>query len=120
MNEGSSHVTSGGTATAETTPLLQAGGATAVTLAATAEPARWRGGDDAGDDETENPDRPRGFGFAVAYGCILLGDFSVGYVSFFLGVEYLLHTSLCHNPPLWLRHSSLTDTPHPLPRTRAV
>lgn len=65
-------------AMAETTPLLQAGNATAVTLPATTEPFRWR---DEEDEETENPNRPKGFSFAVVYTCILLGDFCVGYVS---------------------------------------
>lgn len=32
-------------------------------------------------DETENPDRPKGFRFAVVFACILMGDFFVGYVS---------------------------------------
>ena len=32
------------------------------------------------DDEIENPDRPRGFKFAVLFVCILLGDFFTGYV----------------------------------------
>lgn len=30
--------------------------------------------------EIENPDRPKGFRFAVVYACILMGDFFVGYV----------------------------------------
>lgn len=65
------------TTTTETTPLLQPGNN------ATAEPTWRRDEDEDGDDdETENPDRPRGFKFAVAYSCILLGDFFVGYVSF--------------------------------------
>lgn len=34
-------------------------------------------------DETENPDRPKGFRFAVVFACILMGDFFVGYVSGF-------------------------------------
>ncbi|KUI65597.1 Putative HC-toxin efflux carrier TOXA [Cytospora mali] len=63
----------GGTTT-ETTPLLQPGNVTAVILAATAEPT---GRQD--DDEIENPNRPKGFRFAVVYSCILLGDFFVGY-----------------------------------------
>lgn len=62
------------TTTTETTPLLQPGNN------ATAEPT-WRRGEeeDDDDDEMENPDRPKGFKFAVAYSCILLGDFFVGY-----------------------------------------
>jgi len=32
--------------------------------------------------ETENPNRPKGFRFAVVFACILLGDFFVGYVGF--------------------------------------
>jgi hypothetical protein len=31
------------------------------------------------DDEVENPNRPKGFAFAVVYACILMGDFVVGY-----------------------------------------
>lgn len=30
--------------------------------------------------ETENPNRPKGFRFAVVFACILMGDFFVGYV----------------------------------------
>lgn len=34
-----------------------------------------------GEDEIENPDRPRGVRFAILFLCILLGDFFTGYVS---------------------------------------
>ena len=30
-------------------------------------------------EEVENPNRPKGFTFAVVYACILMGDFVVGY-----------------------------------------
>jgi hypothetical protein len=32
------------------------------------------------DDDVENPNRPKGFSFAVVYTCILFGDFFTGYV----------------------------------------
>ena len=35
------------------------------------------------EEETENPDRPKGIRFVIVYSCILLGDFFVGYVSRF-------------------------------------
>ena len=34
-----------------------------------------------GPSETENPNRPKGFRFAVVFACILMADFFVGYVS---------------------------------------
>jgi hypothetical protein len=36
--------------------------------------------EEAGEEEFENPDRPRGIKFAILLLCILLGDFFVGYV----------------------------------------
>lgn len=30
-------------------------------------------------DDVDNPNRPKGFAFAVVYSCILMGDFIVGY-----------------------------------------
>jgi len=32
-------------------------------------------------DDVENPNRPKGFSFAIVYTCILFGDFFTGYVS---------------------------------------
>lgn len=43
-----------------------------------------------GIDEIENPDRPRGFTFAVVFACILMGDFFVGYVSDLATIRQLL------------------------------
>jgi hypothetical protein len=36
------------------------------------------------DDDVENPNRPKGFSFAIVYTCILFGDFFTGYVSFLI------------------------------------
>lgn len=36
------------------------------------------------DDDVENPNRPKGFSFAVVYTCILFGDFFTGYVNFLI------------------------------------
>jgi hypothetical protein len=57
-------------------------------------------------DAAENPKRPTGFRFAIIYGCILIGDFFVGYVSrplfHFLRLTSVDPTSpghqLCHHP----------------------
>ncbi|KAH8811527.1 putative efflux pump antibiotic resistance protein [Xylogone sp. PMI_703] len=37
------------------------------------------------EDDVENPDRPKGFSFAVVYTCILFGDFFTGYDSSCVG-----------------------------------
>lgn len=42
------------------------------------------------EEETENPDRPKGIKFVIVYGCILLGDFFVGYVSGFCLLQLCL------------------------------
>jgi hypothetical protein len=36
------------------------------------------------DDDVENPNRPKGFSFAIIYTCILFGDFFTGYVGFLI------------------------------------
>ena len=36
--------------------------------------------EEAGEEEFENPNRPKGVKFAILFLCILLGDFFVGYV----------------------------------------
>ena len=58
----------------ETSPLLDT--QRAIHLRATNEPTHRV----ENVDETENPERPTGFRFAVVYACILMGDFFVGYV----------------------------------------
>ncbi|KAF3770557.1 hypothetical protein M406DRAFT_33124 [Cryphonectria parasitica EP155] len=56
----------------EVTPLLQALNGPSAVGPATEQSTQ-------GEDGTENPDRPKGVRFAIVYGCILLGDFFVGY-----------------------------------------
>jgi len=41
-------------------------------------------------DDVENPNRPKGFSFAVLYTCILFGDFFTGYVSLFSYIDIVL------------------------------